>query len=118
MELQTAGRQPPLFLVHAAGGLAHEYVSLAQRLGPDQPFYGLQAQGLDGSVDRLATVEEMASLYIEEIRRVQPKGPYQLTGMCEGAHIAFEMVRMLSEAGDDIQMFCTLDAWPVDLRGW
>ena len=38
----------PLFCIHAIWGNVLFYRNLAQYLLPDQPFYALQAQGLDG----------------------------------------------------------------------
>ena len=46
--IQPAGFKPPFFCVHAVGGNVLEFYALAQHLGADQPFYGLQSQGLDG----------------------------------------------------------------------
>ena len=56
-------------------------------MGPDQPFYGLQPVGLDGVTEPLDTIPAMASRYIEELRRVQPEGPYRLMGFCFGGTI-------------------------------
>jgi phthiocerol/phenolphthiocerol synthesis type-I polyketide synthase E len=109
VEIQTKGSRPPLFCIHGASGNVLIYRDLSRHLGPDQPFYGLQAQGLDGSVDRLATVEEMASLYIEEIRRVQPKGPYLVGGYCLGGTIAFEIAQQLQGHGQDVALLALFD---------
>ena len=43
----SPGRRP-WFFVHPAGGSVFCYRDLARRIGADQPFYGLQARGLDG----------------------------------------------------------------------
>src|SRR5262249_14503698 len=56
----------------------------------------------------------VAKDYIREMRAVQPEGPYQMTGMCEGAHIGFEMVKQLHAAGQKVSLFAVLDAWPVE----
>ena len=47
--IQPEGSRPPLFCMHGAGGNILVYRDLARRLGSNQPFYGLQAPGLDGS---------------------------------------------------------------------
>ena len=41
--IQPRGSQPPFFCVHAHGGEVLIFKDLAKHLGPDQPFYGLQA---------------------------------------------------------------------------
>src|SRR5262249_27647409 len=65
----------PLFLVHPIGGSVFCYRELARRLA-GRPVYGLQARGLTGGEQPLATVPEMASLYLESLRAAQPAGPY------------------------------------------
>jgi thioesterase domain-containing protein len=101
VELQSAGGRQPIFLVHAAGGLVHDFVNLAQRLDPDQPVYALQSPGLAGG-EHFATVPEMAARYLEAVRSVQPRGPYRLGGYCVGGTVAFEMARQLRAADEEI----------------
>ena len=50
--------------------------ALAQRLSPDRPVWGLQARGLFGDAAPHATLAEAATSCIEEIRQIQPQGPY------------------------------------------
>jgi thioesterase domain-containing protein len=97
------------------------YRKLAQYLGSDQPVYGLQAQGLDGTSPLLKTVEEMAALYVKDIRRVQPHGPYLLGGYCLGGTIAYETAQQLHAAGEEIALlalFDTMNWHKVPLTGW
>jgi thioesterase domain-containing protein len=54
----------------------------------------------------------MAALYIEEIRRVQPAGPYRLGGWSLGGVIAFEMARQLAAAGEEVALLALLDSSP------
>jgi len=107
--IQSGGSRPPLFCMHAGAGTILFYHDLARRLGPDQPIYGLQAQGLYGKVTPHATVEEMAAHYIQEIRTVQPDGPYQLAGFCFGATLAFEMAQQLRAAGFEVGLLASFD---------
>lgn len=107
--IQPSGSRPPIFCFHGAGGNVLNYRDLSKHLGPDQPFYGLQCQGLDGSCDPLTSIEEMASLYIAEIRRVQPHGPYFLAGYCGGGTIAYEAAQQLQNAGEQIALLALFD---------
>nr|VFK17518.1 MAG: HAD-superfamily phosphatase, subfamily IIIC/FkbH-like domain-containing protein/amino acid adenylation domain-containing protein [Candidatus Kentron sp. LPFa] len=70
----------PFFCLPGAGGNVLYLHALARALGEDQPFYGLQAVGLDGETEPDASIEDMAARYIREIRTVQPHGPYLLGG--------------------------------------
>jgi thioesterase domain-containing protein len=57
---------------------------------------------------RHATVEEMASYYISEIRRIQPRGPYFLGGYCLGGILAFEMAQQLLRRGEQVAIVAQL----------
>ncbi|WP_255208205.1 non-ribosomal peptide synthase/polyketide synthase [Myxococcus sp. AM009] len=106
-----SGTEAPFFCVHPVGGNVLAYAELARLLGPERPFYGLQAQGLDGSKPPLGTVEEMAAAYVEAIRAVQPAGPYLLGGWSVGGVIAYEMARQLRERGDAVALLALIDAY-------
>jgi thioesterase domain-containing protein/acyl carrier protein len=119
--IQPLGSRPALFCMHGAGGTVLIYRELSQHLGLDQPFYGLQSQGLDGDRPPLTTIEEMAALYVKEIRRTQPHGPYFLAGYCGGGTIAYEAARQLQEDGEQIALLALFDTmnWskiPITLR--
>jgi amino acid adenylation domain-containing protein len=107
--IQPGGSRPPFFCVHGLGGNVLSYRDLAWHLGPDQPFYGLQAQGLDGKKAGPITVEEMASHYIREILTLQPAGPYFLGGWSFGGTVAFEMARQWHERGQKVALLALFD---------
>lgn len=119
--IQASGSRPPFFCFHGDGGNVLIYRKLAQYLGSDQPFYGLQSQGLDGSSPLLRTVEEMAERYVREIRGVQPRGPYLLGGYCLGGTIAYEVAQQLHTAGEEtalLALFDTVNWHKVPLNVW
>src|SRR5271155_1735933 len=98
--IQPAGSRPRIFCMHGAGGNVLIYRDLAHDLGPDQPFYGLQAERPDSKCGPLTTIEEMAALYAKEIRKLQPYGPYLIAGYCMGGTLAYEVARQLRAAGE------------------
>jgi thioesterase domain-containing protein len=81
-------------------------------LGNDQPFYGLQAVGLDGKVPRHTSIEQMAEHYMREVRAFQPQGPYYLAGYSMGGLIAFEMAQQLWRFGERVAFLGLLDTFP------
>ncbi|HEU4328582.1 MAG TPA: amino acid adenylation domain-containing protein [Roseiflexaceae bacterium] len=107
--IQPAGTRPPIFCVHAHGGGALSYYELARALGPDQPFYGLQAPGLDGEQEALTDISEMARLYIEAMRSVQPEGPYRIGGHSFGGLVVYEMAQQLRAQGQEIALLAVFD---------
>ena len=107
--IQPAGSRPPLFCMHPHGGNVLIYRDLSRYLGSDQPFYGLQSQGLDGRCPPLTRIEDMAAQYVKEIRTVQPHGPYFLGGYCLGGAIAFEVAQQLRAKGEQIALLALFD---------
>ncbi len=121
VEVQPFGARTPFFCFHGAGGNVLNYRKLSQYLGSEQPFYGLQCQGLDGSAPLLTTIEEMAALYVREIRKIQPHGPYLLGGYCMGGTLAYEAAQQLQAAGECVSMlalFDTMNWHKVPLTIW
>ena len=103
-----AGRLP-VFCVHGAGGNVLNFKIISDRLSRQQPFYGLQAQGVDGRLSALTTIEAMATQYVEAIRTVLPHGPYQLAGYSGGGLIAMEMAQQLSKDGAQVLFVAMID---------
>ncbi len=112
--IQPKGRRPPLFCVHGGGGMVYWYKPLAQRLGEDQPFYGLQCRLEDDGRVRTNRVEDMARYYLEEVRTAFPTGPYYLSGASFGGKVAYEMARMLRAQGEVVALLAMFDTWGPD----
>ena len=110
--IQPEGDRTPFFCIHGLGGTVLRFNALARAMGTDRPFYGLQAQGLEGDRDFHTRVEEMASFYIKEIRALQPEGPYNIGGYSLGGLIAFEMARQLQADGQEVGVLALLDTYP------
>ena len=108
--IRPSGNKPPLFLVHGGGLHVLFYQNMVRHLEPDQPIYALQARGLDGSTKPHDSIEDMAAHYIQEIRSVQPQGPYLLAGYSLGGIVAWEMARQLLAAGEEVPFLAVFDA--------
>ena len=118
--IQPKGSQPPLYCVHAEGGVLI-YHRLAELMGTDQPIYGLQAQGLDGRPFPFQTTAAMAAHYLEEILQIQPHGPYYLAGFSMGGFIIYEIAQQLLRRGEQVALLAFFDAYgpnyPIRLAG-
>lgn len=99
----------PLFCVHGAGGNVLNFKIISDRLGQDQPFYGLQAQGVDGRLAPLGSIEAMAAQYVEAVRTVEAHGPYRLAGYSAGGAIALEMAQQLKKDGAAVELLAMID---------
>ena len=97
-------------MLHAKGTSVLVYRNLANYLGTERPVYGIQPQGLNGEAEILTTVEEMAAYYIQEIKKIQPIGPYLLGGYSFGGELAFEMSRQLHQQGEKVDKLILFDS--------
>ncbi|GIH64190.1 non-ribosomal peptide synthetase family protein [Microbispora siamensis] len=103
VRLNSTGSGNPVFCWPGLGGYPMNLRSLAEEIGVDRPFYGLQAYGINKEEVPYSTVQEMAEEDIRAIRRVQPEGPYALWGYSFGARVAFEVARRLEETGEQVE---------------
>ncbi|MEC1570908.1 non-ribosomal peptide synthetase DhbF [Bacillus spizizenii] len=112
LPLRTSGDKLPLFCVHPAGGLSWCYAGLMTNIGTDYPIYGLQARGIGQREELPKTLDDMAADYIEQIRTVQPKGPYHLLGWSLGGNVVQAMATQLQNQGEEVSLLVMLDAYP------
>src|SRR6516164_4752231 len=107
--IQLSGARPPFFGIHGADGNVLFYRRFSELLGGEQPFYALQSQGLDGNLITRTTVETVAAYYLEEIRKIQPHGPYLLGGYSFGGLVSYEIARQLRAAGEKVALLVLFD---------
>ncbi|MGH9947839.1 MAG: non-ribosomal peptide synthetase [Pyrinomonadaceae bacterium] len=107
--IQPNGSKSPLFCMHAGGGNVLFYRDLAKHLGSEQPLYGVQARRIGGRQVTHDTVEEMAEFYISEIKKVQPEGPYYLSGSSFGGLLSLEIAQKLNQNGEEIGLLALFD---------
>jgi len=112
VEIQPQGSRSRLFLVHGiGGGMLWGYANLARHLGTDQPVYAFKACDPDQS-EEFDTIEKMAAQYVQELRHLQPEGPYALGGYCFGGNVAYEMARLLDQQGQRVGLLALMNSSP------
>jgi thioesterase domain-containing protein len=113
--IQPRGSKPPIFCVHPLGGHVLRFYELARKLGPDQPFYGIQGRDVADVGDDYESIEEMAETYVTAMRKTQPTGPYRIGGYSFGSFVAFEMAQQLVRSGEEVALLFLLDTWAPDI---
>ncbi|TAI40375.1 non-ribosomal peptide synthetase, partial [Streptomyces tsukubensis] len=113
LPIRTEGDRPPFFLIHPASGLSWCYRPLARYVPDGIPLYGLQAAGIDGSGTPARTMEDLAAEYVEQIRALQPTGPYHLLGFSFGGIPVHEIAVQLRAAGQTVAALVVMDAYPT-----
>ncbi|KAI1080774.1 acetyl-CoA synthetase-like protein [Whalleya microplaca] len=109
--LQPFGNKAPLWIIHPASGNVLDFIPLSRYLN-DRPLYGIRASGVRPGERFARDILEMASTYFNAIKRVQPKGPYAVSGYSLGSSIAFEVAKMLIANGDEVRFLAVLDSPP------
>jgi thioesterase domain-containing protein len=105
--VRTFGDRPPLFCMFPGPPGSIEFADL---LPNDQPLYDFYFIKLDGSVS-FPTVEQLASTFLKELRKVQSHGPYQLCGYSKAGLVAYETARMLLGEGEDVSFLALFETW-------
>jgi thioesterase domain-containing protein/acyl carrier protein len=108
--IRPNGTKPILFLVHEIEGSVIVFRDLVKHLDPDQPLWGVEYSGGESSSPFLK-MEDLATHYLEEIRKLQPAGPYYFLGYSFGGLLAFEMAQQLQAAGQQVKMLGMLDTF-------
>ena len=54
-------------------------------------------------------MEEMAARYVDEIRLIQPEGPYVIGGLSYGGYVAFEIAQQLYNQNQAVALLGILD---------
>jgi thioesterase domain-containing protein len=113
--VNSNGTRCPFFYLHGdwTGGGFHCF-TLANDLGSDQPFYICHPYQFTG-LNVLPTLEEMSAAHIKAIRTVQPRGPYQIGGFCNGGLLCYEMARQLRATGERVTALILVDSIPPRL---
>jgi amino acid adenylation domain-containing protein len=108
--LQSNGSRLPFFCVPGGNGPGFNFRTIARLLGADQPFYAFHVSTELGHA-LPGTMAGWASRFLEEVLRIQPRGPYRLGGHSFGGHVAYEMGRLLHERGETVAFVALLDTY-------
>jgi len=107
--IRPEGSTPPLFLLHGIGGRILGFYELIRHLEPGQRVYGIEYV-ISDSAPAMLSLEDLAAGYVEEIRKVQPEGPYYLLGYSFGGMLAFEMAQQLYAMGQAVGLLGMVDS--------
>jgi len=120
---RTASRQ--LFIIPDGSGSATSYTEISE-LGNDIAVWGMFSPFMKTPEEYKCGVYGMATKFIEEMKRRQPKGPYAVAGWSAGGVIAYEIVNQLTKADEKVSHLILIDApcpitiepLPAGLHAW
>ena len=111
--LNALGRRRGLFWCLQSYG---ELAQLAAELGSDQPVHGMRSGDLVMSYTP-DTVAALADHYAREMVELQPDGPFQIGGNCQGGTIARATALTLRGMGRKVSRLILMELgsfWPYD----
>ena len=97
------------FLVPDGSGSATSYISIPN-ISPDMAVYGLNCPFMKCPEKWTCGVEGVAAIYLNEIKRRQPEGPYLIGGWSAGGVMAYEVAMQLVNSGEKVESLVLIDA--------
>ena len=105
---QSWSRATPLFMTTDGSGTVESYIHLSA-LPEGRRIYALESPFLDDPTTFDLSIEEMASIFVRTIRRIQPHGPYLIGGWSAGSVYAYEVAHRLTREGEPILALVVID---------
>ncbi|MGD1094659.1 MAG: amino acid adenylation domain-containing protein [Bryobacteraceae bacterium] len=104
---QAAGTRSPLLWLYA-GPICR---ALSMRISAEWPLISVALKPADEALlPDSCTLEEVAALVVQQVRAVQPQGPYHLAGWCAAGVLAYEVAAQLVRAGETVESLILVDA--------
>ncbi|KAK4553474.1 polyketide synthase [Recurvomyces mirabilis] len=104
-----------IFFLPDGSGSATSYVSIPN-IGSDTCAYGLNCPFMKNPAAWEANIEVISLVYLAEIKRRQPKGPYIIGGWSAGGVLAYAVAQALLAANEKVEKLLLLDSpCPVNL---
>lgn len=103
--IQPLGDKIPLFLIFGEEAFSFK----PDHFGTDRKFFTYVHLGADGEKVKFEGVDQIATLFLEQLLKAQPTGPYHLGGFSFGGLLAFEIAIRLQELGHKVLSLIVLD---------
>nr|UXX20005.1 polyketide synthase [Lophiotrema sp.] len=97
------------FLVPDGSGSATSYISIPN-ISSDMAVFGLNCPFMKAPEKWTCGVEGVSKLYLQEIKRRQPQGPYLIGGWSAGGVMAYEVAQQLVNSGEEVESLVLIDA--------
>jgi len=100
--------RPPIFFVHGREGFTFLKPTFRKGLYDDQKLVMFELPGIRGG-SCYRRIEDIASIYVEQLVGEQPRGPILLAAFCMGSVIALEMAAQLAKVGRPVHKLALID---------
>jgi acyl-CoA synthetase (AMP-forming)/AMP-acid ligase II/thioesterase domain-containing protein len=106
--LRSGSSGSPVFLLP---GSDNDFGSLPKHLGEGRAVFGVR-----DDLESPSRIEDLAIQFVEDMRNVQPHGPYVVAGICSGAARAFEVAHRLLAMGEQVALLAFVEPTPPHAR--
>jgi acyl transferase domain-containing protein/thioesterase domain-containing protein len=106
---KTSPNTGNIFFLHEVSGDIGAYIEFCRLLETRLNCWGIQAQKLKNYKPQNRTTAEIAGIYVEKIKTIQPEGPYYLVTWSGGGPIAFEMGLQMEQRSDPLAFLAFID---------
>jgi len=114
LPLNDSGAGSAFYCVHDITGMATGFRFLAEMLGPQQRFYGIQTPTKNRNAEFVSSIESISQCYVDYLIEFQPEGKFLLGGYSTGAVIALEMAQQLRARGREVGLLVVFDGEPFN----
>jgi thioesterase domain-containing protein/acyl carrier protein len=108
--VKASGYKEPLICVHTGDGEAVTYHHIGKFMEQNRPVYALRFDESSSLWQHPLTFRQIGEKYAEEIRKLDPYGPYHLCGTCFGGVLAFEIASILKSQGAVVKTLAMFDS--------
>ncbi|KAJ7758347.1 hypothetical protein B0H16DRAFT_1720950 [Mycena metata] len=103
---EPAAGEPPLILIHGAGGLIDSFVYM-------QTHFRTGLWAIQGTSETpLTSFVAQTNFYYRKIKEAQPTGPYRIGGYSAGGFMACRIAKLLEAHGDEVIQLALIDTSP------
>ncbi|RIB15045.1 hypothetical protein C2G38_2002542 [Gigaspora rosea] len=94
----------PIYMIHPVGGSCVFYKDIINSLG-NITVYGFEYPGLQDSIAlEYLSIQDLSEIYLTDLLRNNPTGPYNLFGSSFGGIVAYEMGCKLIKQGKSVNL--------------
>ena len=99
-----------LFLIHDGLGEVMLYKNLSDNLDESITTYLVPPKREYGFVSSLFTIDEMINYYLSKILEIQPVGPFNIGGLCDGGELSYLLASELQKRNMSVNCVALIDA--------
>lgn len=113
VKISCKNTEKNVFFAPPAGGSSFRYHKLQTYLNNEFTLFGMESPNLNLRSKKILTIEDLATFYLAEIRKIQPKGPYHLGGWSHGGLVSYEITQQLNNLGEEVSLLFMIDTYAV-----